>query len=199
MTETTSTCSLPAEVPSDTQLVRDVLAGDRQALEAFVSRSRCIPRMVAALNRRTGAPFDPHELDDLSQEVLVTVWEKLKTFEGKASLEAWVYRIALLKFLNRRRRKHSHSRTALGLEADEVQGETPLARVEFEGLHHCLEELPLREADLLRAKHFEGRTFEEIADRTGTSSNTLKTRYYRARQRLETCLRGKGHSEEDLS
>jgi NAD(P)-dependent dehydrogenase (short-subunit alcohol dehydrogenase family) len=41
-----------------------------------------------------------------------------------------------------------------------------------------------READVIRMKHFEDLTFEEIGTRLGNSINTVKTRYYRGISRL---------------
>ena len=51
---------------------------------------------------------------------------------------------------------------------------------EAEVVHAALARLPADEAMVMRLKHFEGLTFDEIGTRQAISPNTVKTRYYRA-------------------
>lgn len=184
--------------PADSLLMQAVRSGSKPALEEFARRTRCIPRMVASLNRRIGRALDDHELADVSQEVLLTAWQKSAAFDGLTSLESWIYRIAFLKVMNRGRKTRRRSVVVLGLEANEMGKEAEQNPLEYEDLHRCLDALPGPEEQVIRLKHFEDLTFEEIAAYTKTSANTLKTRYYRARLQLESCLRRSGHTEMDL-
>ena len=73
--------SRPTPAP-DTLLIRSVLDGDAEAVDGFVSRMKCVPRILNSLNARLGKPLDEHELFDLGQDVLVVIWRKLPSFDG---------------------------------------------------------------------------------------------------------------------
>lgn len=195
--------SLPIDAapPEDTMLVRSVLAQEQAAFDRFVVRMRCIPRILGSLNARIGRPLDEHELADLGQEVLIVVWRKLSEFDGKSSLESWVYRIAFYTLMNAVRSRRRRGIVALGFEETHVAGregerESPW---DVELLHSALQALPEAERELLELKHFEELTFVEIGERQGISDNTAKTRYYRARVHLQQQLRGAGSAASGLA
>jgi len=169
----------------DVALARDVLATDRDALDAFTVRMRCIPRFLAALNARSTPRLDHQQLEDLVQDALATIWRRLGDYRGDAALETWVFRICDFQFRNVRRREAR--RRTLSLAEVPEQGadasEQELA-IEVDALHHAIDGLPEVEADIVRRRHFEGLTFEAIGARMGVSPNTVKTRYYRGLETL---------------
>ena len=91
----------------DLDLVRATLRRERAGIEHFVERMKCIPRMLAVRNARTGSPLASVELEDLSQDVVTLVWRKLEAFEGRARLETWVYQFCYLAFLGRMRARRA--------------------------------------------------------------------------------------------
>lgn len=42
-------------------------------------------------------------VDDMFQEILIRLWQGLDSFEGRSSVQTWIYRIALNTAINRRR------------------------------------------------------------------------------------------------
>jgi RNA polymerase sigma factor (sigma-70 family) len=166
--------------PPDTLLVRRVLRRDPEAIETLVQRMKFVPRMLSALNVRLGRPLDEHELLDLGQEVLILIWKKLPRFDGKTSLESWGFRVCYFCILNAARRARHRSVVGLGLEADALTGESRTDPGEFEAVYRGLERLAPGDSQILRLKHFEDLTFEEIGARLSIPTNTAKTRYYRA-------------------
>jgi RNA polymerase sigma-70 factor (ECF subfamily) len=165
-----------------------VLRRDPDAIELLIQRMKFVPRMLSALNLRLGRPLDEHELLDLGQEVMVLIWKKLPRFDGKASLESWGFRICYFCILNAARKARHRSGVGLGLEADELSGESRSAPGEFEAVYRGLERLPPGDAEILRLKHFEELTFEEIGTRISIPTNTAKTRYYRALCHMQEIL-----------
>jgi RNA polymerase sigma factor (sigma-70 family) len=82
----------------DLAIVRRIQGGDRDALEALVVRHQAwiyniVVRMV----------YDPHEAEDVTQEVLIKLLTKLSTFEGRSRFRTWVYRIVVNRVLNMKR------------------------------------------------------------------------------------------------
>lgn len=174
----------------DLELVREALAGKRESVRAFLARMQCVPRMLAAQNEKLGRPLSDDELEDVVQETLVAIWRKLPRFDERAALETWVYPFCFFEFMRRLRTK----RTLPRLFADVAEGtHEPVAPEEF-SLLECehvlagLESLEPELAAVLRLKHLEELTFEEIGRRLAISPNTAKTRHYRGLEKLRAML-----------
>jgi len=169
----------------DAELVRCVLAQDRGAFDRLVERMACLPRILDGLNARLGRPLSDHDLADVAQDTLVLVWRKLEAFNGSASLETWVFGIARFEIMNAVR-KSRRRRTSELPEPDlrEAPDQDVVHRLDHEFVQRELAALDGAEADVIRMKHFDDLTFEEIGARLGSSINTVKTRYYRGISRL---------------
>jgi RNA polymerase sigma-70 factor (ECF subfamily) len=174
----------------DVRLVRRVQAGEAQAIDEILRRLRCLPVILSARNKRLGSPLDATLLQDLAQETIVAIWTRLANFTGASSLEAWVYRFCLHKHLaevrNRGRRGKIESvASALVLDATSPSAEVD---VDEELVQRSLDGLDETRARVVRLKHFEDLTFEEIGVRLAMSPNTAKTHYYRALKSLKDAL-----------
>lgn len=184
--------SAPEDPRSDLRLVRGVLDRDAQATDEFVGRMRCIPAILRLRNRRLGSPLDDALLQDLAQDVLVALWPKLEQYDGSVRLEAWVYRFCTNKHfaLVRDRGLRIHIERPSALPMDEHHGKQPAANQtgDTELLHTALAALDPGVAEVVRLKHFEEQTFDQIGERLNVSSNTAKTRYYRALKRLRESI-----------
>ena len=82
----------------DLALVRRIQGGDREALETLVVRHQdwvynIVVRMV----------YDPHDAEDVTQEVLIKLLTRLSTFEGRSRFRTWLYRIVVNHVLNMKR------------------------------------------------------------------------------------------------
>ena len=176
---------------SDFGLVQRVLQGDAAALENLITRLRCVPAFLAARNVQLGIHFGSHEIEDLAQDTLVAVWRKLPEYRGDARIESWVCQFCEFQLRNARRRRAARRREAeaFGVVTDNDVVEPLDAGVDLEAVHLALHGLPEDEALVVRLKHFDGRTFDEIAVLLGGSPNTAKTRYDRALEHLRGVLR----------
>jgi len=84
----------------DTALVADAQTGNRDALEQLITRhQRWIYNIVLRM------VYDPHDAEDITQEILIKLITKLSTFEHRSSLRTWLYRIAVNHVLNMKRTK----------------------------------------------------------------------------------------------
>ncbi len=171
---------------ADLALVRSALRGSPEAVREFTERMRCVPRMLAAKNARIGQALRPEELEDLVQDTLVSIWRRLDSFAGRASLETWAYSFCHHELANRLRSKQ---RRPQGPELREEEAPTKVAKVlEYDHVYRAIDRLGGEEADIVRLKHFEELTFDGIGARLEISPNTAKTRYYRALGRLRELL-----------
>lgn len=176
--------SSPSREPleRDLALARAAARGEPEARRALAERLRCVPRMLAVQNRRQGSPLGTHDLEDLSQEVVIVILRKLGTYAGTGTLEGWAHRICFLELMNRIR---SRRRAALALRSAPDGSEEELSAPEHHGtsdyvwVEAGLVELGSPDAEVVRLKHYEQLTFDEIARVLDISPNTAKSRYYR--------------------
>lgn len=176
---------------ADLALVRGTLEGEPECVDRFVRRMNCVPLILASQNARLGRALSPVEIQDLAQDVLLTIWKKLDTFAGLSGLETWIYRICCLELLNAIRRQRRGRYLATLDERLTAAPETDHGPdlLEYEHVHRGLERIEPPEADVIRLKHFQGLSFEEIAARLSIPVNTSKTRYYRGLRKLQELLR----------
>lgn len=176
-----------ADHADDLALARAVGANDPAALERFVQRMGCVPRMLHRQNERLGAPMDGGDVEDLVQDVLIVIWRKLDRFEGRSTLETWVYRVCRLELMNGVRRKRRRP-TLMEDVGESMPDAAPEPVDDAEAALRGLEALGPPASDVIRWKHFDALTFDQIAVRLGVSSNTAKTWYYRGLCRLREQL-----------
>lgn len=183
---------VPADPQADLRLVQAFLAGKEEAVREVGERLQCVPRMLAAENARLGRPLDAHDLADTVQDTMLIVLRKLSTFEGRGVLEAWTFhtcRFELLNAVRRRRRQLPNVGEEAAAEASAPgaarEWQRLLAR---EAIETALATVGSSDAELLRLRHFDGLSIDEMAARTGLSPVAAKARYYRALSRLELVL-----------
>jgi RNA polymerase sigma factor (sigma-70 family) len=87
------------EHSSEAALVEHAKHGDRAALEKLVLRHQAWIYNIAVR-----MVFDPHDAEEVTQEVLVKVITRLSTFKGESKFRTWLYRIAANHVLNMKRR-----------------------------------------------------------------------------------------------
>lgn len=170
----------------DLALAAAALAGDREALETFLQRMRCIPRFIARLTRGGSLGTLRTERADLAQEAFRRVWAELPAYEGRASLETWAWRFCAHVVSEARRRRKPLTGDPPERPAPEPGGLDPDEELR---IHAALETLEPELRAVVELKHFEGETFPALATRLGISPNTAKTRYYRALAILRLRLR----------
>lgn len=175
---------------ADAALVASVLQRVPSAVQAFVERMRCIPRILAAKNRRMGGALSPEDLADLAQEVFSALWRKVSSYSAKASLEAWAGQFCLFTYMNayrsrRNRPSHVHfDQTHHDLEdAEDVK--THGTKV----VRDALKQLDRHVARIIQMHDFENKAFANIAREIDMPLGTVKTLYYRGLDKLREVLR----------
>jgi RNA polymerase sigma factor (sigma-70 family) len=84
---------------ADAELVDRARNGDRAALEQLVLRHQAWVYNIAVR-----MVFQPHDAEEVTQEVLVKAVTRLSTFQGESTFRTWLYRIAANHVLNMKRR-----------------------------------------------------------------------------------------------
>jgi len=171
---------------TDLRLVTEALGGSGHARRLLGARLECIPRFLHHRNEQMGRPLAAQELPDLAQDAKAIVWRKLPEYEGRARLDTWVFRICSFELMNRIRAGARHARVFTGEEDGERIAREPAreGRLPDRGLSR----LPADEEAILRRKHYDERSFEEIGRELGLSPSGVKHRYYGALRHLRQLM-----------
>lgn len=135
------------------------------------------------LRRMTG---DAALAEDLTQDAFVRVIRGLETYQPRERDVAWLFRIARRLLLDHRRRE---AQVPLVVEGSDPDGHpSPFPQHLSMSLEEALRHLPDpdREAFLLREQG--GLGYDEIADLTATTLDSVRNRIYRARRALREAL-----------
>jgi RNA polymerase sigma-70 factor (ECF subfamily) len=140
---------------------------------------------------------------DLAQEVWIRVYRNIKRLNDPVKFRGWLSRIATNLFYDELR-KRKRVRDPLSLDAprmledgqmdweiaaDEPGPEDDLTTREFyDQLRAAIADLPEVFRTTIVLREIEGLAYEEIAEITGVSLGTVKSRIARARQRLQVQL-----------
>lgn len=140
---------------------------------------------------------------DLAQEVWIRVFRNIGRLQDPSKFRGWLSRIATNLFYDElRKRKRVVSPLSLDAprtlddgEMDwEIAGDTPgpeeelTTREFYEQLRSAIADLPEVFRTTIILREIEGLAYEEIAEITGVSLGTVKSRIARARSRLQTQL-----------
>lgn len=141
-----------------------------------------------------GVLHNRDDADEIAQEVFAKVYFSIQGFEGRSSVYAWIYRIALNEcygFLRKKRFKLVYASDspddtlALRMEAIADGCPTPDRTVmQRDFINKLLARIPEEDRWLLIAKEVEGFSLAELSQMTGLNENTIKVRLYRIRQGL---------------
>lgn len=163
-------------------------AGDPMAFRAFVVRYE---RPVFALLSRI-AGRGPH-LEDLAQETFLRAYRAFGRFDLDASARpsTWLLTIATRLALDARRRRALPTQPLVAAEGlvDPASPERAPARSELRrAIARAVEELPDDQRAAFVLAEFHGFGVAEIAEAVGVPAGTVKTRLFRARDKLARAL-----------
>jgi RNA polymerase sigma-70 factor (ECF subfamily) len=181
---------------------------DFAALVAAVAEHRCrqaftrlfdhfAPRLNAYL-QRLGS--DPTTAEEITQEVMVTLWHKARLFDPrKSSLATWLYRIARnrrIDVLRRDRLDFLDSGDPVLDAADDTNLDAQVDLLQREAaVRIALDGLPQEQRALVRLAFFDGLSHSEISERTGLPLGTVKSRLRLGFTRLRRTLEAGGVAE----
>ncbi|MFZ5815725.1 MAG: RNA polymerase sigma factor [Bacillota bacterium] len=142
---------------------------------------------------------DPHDAQDLAQEVFVKVYRSLSGYRGDAAFTTWLHRLTLnLAFDWLRARKRRPLQVPLEPVADREEGpvrepvspdagpEEEILRSERrQNLRQAIQNLSPDYREVVLLHHFHHLSYQQIADRLDIPVRTVETRLYRARAQLK--------------
>lgn len=156
---------------------------------AFAKLMKKYQDRVYWLVRRTINDHD--DADEITQEVFITVYEKIHQFREESQFFTWLYRIAsnkILMFLRKKKMKEmiglDHLVELLG--SKDENAEDKMIRVEWnDSLKQAIQSLPEKQRIVFNLRYYDELTYEEMSDILKTSVGGLKANYFHAVQKIK--------------
>ena len=168
-------------------LMKQSLDGNKRAYAEILQETSCFLRPFLA--KRLSFT---NEVDDLLQEILISIHKARHTYDGKRPYKPWVYAIARFRLQDYLRAHYSDQlRSAIDLsEVEEILPEyVTETGFSYESIKEEVRKLPEKQATILQLMHQEGYTAREVAEKLGMSESAVKVAAHRAykvlRNRLE--------------
>jgi len=174
---------------------------------------RVLPNALSRYLSPKDGHFDAF-LEDVAQETLLRVIDKLGTFEGRSQFTSWVYkiaiRIALSELRLRKWKEVSLDGLEDGAEPDQMPSEkfassdpNPEEVMEQKDALEMVkriiqEELTPRQRRIMMAINVQGVPMDVVAERMGTNRNALYKMMHDARLKLKHRLEREGLPPEEL-
>ncbi|MGP0565240.1 RNA polymerase sigma factor [Nitrospina sp. 32_T5] len=180
------------EKEQDDLLVRDLKAGSHEAFEKIVeSYQRKIYALAFNMTR------NQMDAQDITQEVLLSIYKKIDTFQGKSAFSSWVYRITLnatyMKLRNKKKEQYVPLDDILpafngtGFQTEKLMDwsdstESLLFSNETrEIIGKAVDQLPEKEKVVFILRDVEGLSTEKVSEILDLTIAAVKSRLHRAR------------------
>lgn len=132
---------------------------------------------------------DHLDADEVTQEVIIVLYQKLHTFKFESALSTWIYTITSTRIINFQRKKKI--RTFFGLDDVENEVRTDVDIVQdldnkqkLEKLDSILSKLPSKQKEVFIFRNYDELSYEEISQITKTSVGALKASYFHAQKKV---------------
>ncbi len=176
---------------SDEQLMLDVQQGDGNAFTALFDRYN---RLVLTVALRI--VHDAAEAQEVTQDVFFEFYRSVRRFDpARGKLKVWLLQFAYHRSINRRnylllRQFYNRPDLEEAMAWEASARTTP--RIPAQELKQVVQEalttLPEIQKSIVEKVVFEGLTLREVAERSGSSYNAVRNRYYRGLHHLRVCL-----------
>jgi len=183
----------PLTTLADNTLIKLALAGHTECFAVLIDRhSGAVKRRIASM---VGNKADA---DDLLQETLLKVWLHLPAFRSESSFRTWMTRVAINEVLQAYRREKCKPICLAPSDLDALasRDESPylaVARVEItRAVRHAVERLPAKYGQVLILRDLDQLSEHQTAQYLQSNIPTVKTRLFRARQKLLASLQRSG-------
>lgn len=161
---------------------------DRQAFRLLFAHFA--PRIKSFLLKQK---MSDEMAEDLTQEVMVTVWQKAHLFDpAKARLSTWMFRIARNKFIDKvRRQKYVEVDVDNHIQSMEATDKTDEPVIQMQDQTRIMAALKILKPDLrkvIELSFYRDLSHSQIAEQLGLPLGTVKSRIRIAFQKLRVEL-----------
>ncbi|MBI3195782.1 MAG: RNA polymerase sigma factor [Ignavibacteriae bacterium] len=173
---------------TDAELIVEFKDGNVSGFNELVRRYQ---KKVYWIARRIVGSHE--EADDVTQDVFIKVYEKLKDFRGDSEFYTWLYRITVntsFSVVSKRKFKdlfqyhEVEDRVDIGEEADKA-----LLQKEYQSLLDvAIADLPTQQKAVFQLRYFDELPYQEIAKIMNRSEGAVKANYFFALNKIKNSM-----------
>lgn len=173
------------KLDDDFSLIKRFVDGDESTFRLLVQRHKEKVRNIIYLSIG-----DSGAVDDIAQEVFITVYKNLKNFRYESLFTTWLYRVTVNKCKDFIRKKNVRKifvpiKEASGeLNYDSITEKNDTTKI----VMNAISKLPAKLKQPLLLKDIEGFSYQEISETLNCEIGTVKSRIFRAREGLKKIL-----------
>lgn len=176
---------------SDQDLILRVANGDRLAFRTLFARHNVrVFRFVLRFIKDEG------QAEDLIGEVFLDVWRQADRFEGRSSVSTWILGMARFKALSSLRKTTEaelDDEQAAAIADDADTPETVSQKLDkAKAIRRCIDQLSPEHREIVDLVYYQEKSISEVAEIVGIPENTVKTRMFYARKRLQELMQSAG-------
>lgn len=174
------------KLDDDFSLIKRFIDGEEEIFDELVRRHKEKVRNIVYLTLN-----DRDAVDDIAQDVFITVYRSLKNFRFESQFTTWLYRVTVNKCKDHLRRKSIRKIILPFKDAQEDPGYemSPESSDTKEIVRQAIAKLPDKMRIPLLLKDIEGFSYQEIAETMQCEIGTVKSRIFRAREGLKKILK----------
>jgi RNA polymerase sigma factor (sigma-70 family) len=183
----------------DSATIAEALAGDDRAYQKLMNKYHdAIFNFIYRMVR------DREQVEDLTQEAFIKAFSSLKSFNEEFAFSTWLYKIATNNSIDYIRKKRlqmfsidkpiesKDSDFSFELPDDTYEPDRDLISGQRAAmLSDAIDHLPEKYRAVIRLRHVEEKSYEEIARQLRLPIGTVKAHIFRARELLYKQLRSK--------
>lgn len=170
----------------DVQLILRIAQGDLRAFDALYRSF--FPRLVRFLDRFTRRTA---LIEEIINDTMFVVWEKAHTYNQTSKVSTWIFSIAYRKALKTIKRSDEPQDADFDLlQAEfETEPDSQLSQRQLQqSVSNALDAIPIDQRTVVSLAYYHGMGYQEIAETMECPVNTVKTRMFHARKRLQVLL-----------
>ena len=174
--------------------------GDGRAFEQIVLQTeRAVYNLALSIVKKK------EDAEDVTQETYLRLWRAASELKLESSLKLYILRTArnlALDLIRKNSKRDEIDTVILDAEGEfeiDIADDSPdsrpdesyLRKIEKEVVRRSIEELPSAAREIIVLRDIEGLSYTEIAEMLGLTEGTLKSKLFRARERLRKIILSK--------
>lgn len=183
----------------DAKWIENAMSGDERVFKLIINKyERALFYFIAKMIR------DKEVIPDLVQEVFVKAFANMSSYNPQYAFSTWLYRIATnhsIDYLRKKKLQTMSIDQPIATRDGEMQMELPDSNFAADKdihqkerskvIEEAINSLPVKYQTVIKMRHMEEKSYEEIAEILGVPLGTVKAHIFRARELLYKFLKDK--------
>ncbi len=186
---------MPENVDPELGWIQRIAEGDRDAFEKLYRAYQT--RIFRYLLRMVG---DSGAAEELTNDTMIAAWKAAASFKGHSKASTWLFAIARNKALNAMRGLRPvmvDVETAVAVAASSDSPERSVSRDHLQtAMKQALSQLSAEHREVMELTFYQELSYQEIAEIMQCPVNTVKTRMFYAKRKLQEVLEKSGITGE---